>query len=99
MTTLCGTDGKVYQIDRDIRAGMRQARVRVEVRLGETTAGQFQHAACRAMPTNSRNCAVRSLFPACRCSQPSRMVEGSPAGGYLNAAARPRPEKRRCRSV
>ena len=45
MTTLCGTDGKVYQIDRDIRAGTRQARVRVEVRLGETTAGQFQHAA------------------------------------------------------
>ena len=36
-------DGKVYQIDRqDIRTGMRKAMVRVEERLNETIAVQFQ---------------------------------------------------------
>jgi hypothetical protein len=36
-------DGKVYQIDRrDVRTGMRKAWVRVEQRLDETIAVQFQ---------------------------------------------------------
>ena len=48
-------DGKVYQIDRrDVRTGMRKARVRVEQRLDGTFAVRFQDAMCACAVASAR---------------------------------------------
>jgi transposase len=62
-------DGKVYQIDRrDVRTGMRKAWVRVEERLDETIAVQFQ----------GRYVRVRRCAPPLRAVASSKATEAKP---------------------
>jgi hypothetical protein len=63
-------DGKVYQIDRrDVRTGMRKAWVRVEERLDETIAVQFQ----------GRYVRVRRCAPPLRGVASPKATEAKPA--------------------